>query len=406
MLKTFTCMALSGLMTTGLLATEKTVKKEAPKAESFKEAFTKGTFKTDLVLSYEHSDLEGGASRADALSLRVRPSFRTAEFAGVSAFVQGHANLNLVDQFSHGRDSGDSSHDVIADAEGARIHQAYLDFSLIPDTVVRIGRQEIIMGDARFVGNVGWRQNGQSFDAIKVTNKSVDKLTLTAFITNAVQDIHLEENDLEYFAGFDATYAASKKLNISTFAYALEDNSGTRDNYTLGARANGKVGIVKYDVSAAAQEDLAKGTGHNGQMFRSFLGLDTKPVNFGIGYEQYSGGFDTLFGTAHKFLGWSDQFLNTKDFADGLEDIYFQVGSKVAKTTLLARYHIFNSAEGSNGDYGSEVELLAKRKFQVTEKHAVTGILKAAFYQADSSNNTGKATNDEAVYWARLMYSF
>ena len=50
--------------------------------------------------------------------------------------------------------------------------------SSLPGTTVTLGRQRIVLDDHRFVGNVGWRQNEQTFDAIRVVNKSVPHLTL------------------------------------------------------------------------------------------------------------------------------------------------------------------------------------------------------------------------------------
>ncbi len=47
------------------------------------------------------------------------------------------------------------------------------------DTRFVLGRQRLLIGNQRFIGNSGWRQHEQTFDALSFTNTSVDKLSLT-----------------------------------------------------------------------------------------------------------------------------------------------------------------------------------------------------------------------------------
>ena len=384
MIKKLTSFACASLMAANIWAGEET------KASNFKEVFTKGKFKTDLVLAYEYADRQQDPrDSATGLNFKIRPSFQTAEFKGISAFIQAQTVVGLVDDFRVPNTSNrsDNGSDVIADPEGTRIHQAYFDLTMVPDTLIRIGRQEIILDDARFFGNVGWRLQGQSFDAVKVVNKSVDKLTLTAAYINEIQTIFLTDvadDQLDYIGILHANYNYSDALKVSTFAY-FNNPANEADSITYGLRAWGKADLIKYDFTLADQKDYDQGEDIDAQMFRSFIGLNTKPVNFGVGYELYTGNFNTLYGTAHKFLGWSDQFLNTSSYADGVQNYYAQVGAKIAGTTLLARYNYFDVAEGDADEYGNEIELLAKRKFKINDKHAVTALLKAAFFDSNET---------------------
>lgn len=54
-----------------------------------------------------------------------------------------------------------------------------MQYSGLPGTVAKIGRQVITVDNHRFVGHVGWRQNNQTFDAGLVKNTSIPGLTLT-----------------------------------------------------------------------------------------------------------------------------------------------------------------------------------------------------------------------------------
>ncbi|HAR65056.1 MAG TPA: hypothetical protein DCR55_02425 [Lentisphaeria bacterium] len=46
------------------------------------------------------------------------------------------------------------------------------------DTLVRVGRHEIILDDARLLGNIGWRNNAQSFDSVLLQYAGFEGYTL------------------------------------------------------------------------------------------------------------------------------------------------------------------------------------------------------------------------------------
>ena len=67
-------------------------------------------------------------------------------------------------------------------------HQVYLDWRPAEKLVVRGGLHEITLGNQRFVGNVGWRQNRQSFEGIRVDFTGLADTTLTyAWVSQARQ---------------------------------------------------------------------------------------------------------------------------------------------------------------------------------------------------------------------------
>src|SRR2546426_3144292 len=55
---------------------------------------------------------------------------------------------------------------------GVDLHQGYILLKnvLVSGLSVKAGRQEIIFGDHRLFGNFGWRQVGNSFDAVRLTH--------------------------------------------------------------------------------------------------------------------------------------------------------------------------------------------------------------------------------------------
>lgn len=375
-----------------------------------------GDIKLNMRLSYENSSLNNGNSPGKGLNLRTRISYRTPTVADTNLFIQLQDVSNFIEQYRFGGvKGGQRGRDVIADPDGARFHQLYIDNHSFENTLIRIGRQEIILDDARLVGNIGWRQQAQSFDGILVQNKSIKNLVLTAAFLKQINTIFNTTVDLDNFIIAHATYQIAKKHKISTFLYLLDFKNSTRDSKTYGTRLWGDFGLIDYDVTYAKQDDYAEGRGHDGQMINLFVGVDvTEKSNVGIGYSRLSGanagnrGFDTLVSTAHKFNGWADQFLATNGggVVNGLEDLYFQAKTKCGKTVFLARYHMFSATENNpgkhSGSYGNEFDFLIKRP--ITKY--LTGLLKYAYYNQTNNNGGTNPTADEQVFWARLELDF
>ncbi len=76
---------------------------------------------------------------------------------------------------------------VVADPTGAEINQAWVSYQ---DDIfaAKIGRQALVLNNARFIGNVGWRQNMQTFDAIQATATSAP-LKFTCAYLNQINRI-------------------------------------------------------------------------------------------------------------------------------------------------------------------------------------------------------------------------
>src|SRR5690606_19462585 len=83
------------------------------------------------------------------------------------------------DRYSQaGLNPGGAGRAVVADPEGTEINQAWLAYASDQITTT-FGRQRLVLDNARFVGDVGWRQNAQTFDAITLTSQAIEKVNLT-----------------------------------------------------------------------------------------------------------------------------------------------------------------------------------------------------------------------------------
>ena len=382
--------------------------------DSLLDALKNGKASLQLQFSFEYSDFDDAANldAAKGLTLRTRLGYRTGQWGNVQGFIQFHNVSQLLDDYRW-PGGGNSGYDVIADPDGSRIHQGYLDISFGEHSKLRAGRQEIIEDDARLIGNVGWRQNGQSFDGLKFTCLGLTDNTFSVSWITRINTIFLTHVNLDKLILLHDSYRVSDSVNVSGFGYLLDTESkapDSRDSATYGARLTAKPGIFSLDVSYAVQTDYADGENHGGDMI-TVIGL-VKAGNWklGGGTNIISGQdgndrpFDTLFSTAHKWNGWADQFLATNggNLINGLQDVFVQAGTTFSGVKFLAVAHWFNTTDTNtyDGRYGTELDFLFAKTFSKN----LSGLMKFAFFNADSAMDN--PTVDETVVWVRLNYHF
>ena len=210
--------------------------------------------------------------------------------------------------------------------------------------IAKVGRQELIYGDQRFVGVADWTNPGRTFDAVKLRYVG-ESFWVDAFAGNVVVPYagHFDEsNGHDLFSGI---YASSQRLlpwqesqvyfllrNADAHAVSAEamDVPGTpttaRDIYTLGFRFKslpGKLDGWDYSLEAAGQlgsiynSSLKKRLDQQAYAIFASAGYTWKNVwatpRLGIGYEGGSGDsnskdgksetFENLLGSIHSFYG-------------------------------------------------------------------------------------------------------
>ena len=271
----------------------------------------------------------------------------------------------------------------------AELNQAYLKYTGLSGTDLILGRQRIILDNARFVGNVGWRQNEQTFDAFRFDGKYGKDF----FITYAnIQKVLTITGGADYsnhnLINLGLDNLAGGKL--TAYAYLLDYDSKT-DTSTYGARYKGAASNFLYTFEYAIQGDYADNTSSFSApyMFGELGYKFGKTLKAFVAYEALGSddgivAFQTPLATKHAFNGWADKFLVTP--ATGLNDAYVKVVGKVSDVKLVGVYHDFTADEGS-ADYGTEIDLLAVKKFNKT----FTGLIKYSDYSADTfSQDTSK----------------
>jgi hypothetical protein len=362
----------------------------------------------DLRLRSESVDQAGMAEDADALTLRARLGFETGKAWDTALLAEGDV-LTPFSTHYNSTVNGKTAYPVVADAETYEINRLQLTNTSLADTTITLGRQRINLDDKRFVGNVGWRQNEQTYDGLRVVNKSVKNLTVDVTYLDQVNRVFGKDSLVGRYHGDNYLANVAYQLGIGKltgFAYLTDFDEAPRDSaQTLGMRFTGEKPVSKVKVawlvSWAQQTERANNPLNFSQDFYTAEVTGTfRQYSVGVGYEVMEGdgvrGFSTPLATLHKFDGWADKFLTTPP--NGLERRYVTLGYTKKGLGFLdtisanAVYHQFDSSRLSI-DYGSEVDLQVQAKYQ-----RFNLLLKYADYDAD------RFATDTKKYWVQLDY--
>jgi len=326
-------------------------------------------------------------------SLRTRLGFETAPLKGWLAMLEIENITALHDDDVNDTVNGEAAFPVVADPEDTEVNQVYLQWADGDHRRLRLGRQRLILDNARFIGNVGWRQNEQTFDAVTYTDglgQNRARLTL-AYVAN-VNRIFGENHPVPTNANLRSdTFLGNYRMtglpvgDLTLFAYFIDlDAQPAAAHRDLGLRLDGKreMGAMTWlwDLSYAQQDDYADGAAVIDADYLSAIGgVGVSDVTVKLGHEVLSGdgtyAFQTPLATLHGFNGWADRFLVTPP--GGIEDSFLQAVYGKGPLTLVGFYHDFSADTG--GDYGNELDLQLTYAF---DKHTDIGI-KYADYRED-----------------------
>lgn len=330
---------------------------------------------------------------AFANTLRLRLGYQTAVRNGFSGVLELEATTYLFDDPFNSTANGNIQYPVVADPNAYEINRAFVSYAPDANGKFNLGRQTVIIDNQRFFGNVGWRQNEQTFDALDLNYTFGNKLTLRYDYINRVQRVFGAQNprsDLErwdvnlnllhasYPLGPGALVGYAYFNENNTLPLTSQKNFGMR--YVAGKPNPDGVGWLAT-AEYAFQDSYADGADFIDADYL-FLegGLAWKGNTLKAGWEQLGGdgqyGFQTPYATLHAFNGWADRFLVTPK--DGLQDAYLSWNRKFGKLNATLVWHDFHSDSGSQ-HYGSEWD--ASLGWALDRQWTV--LAKLADYQAD-----------------------
>ncbi|MEM8548385.1 MAG: hypothetical protein AAGF46_09515 [Pseudomonadota bacterium] len=360
----------------------------------------------DTRVRYASVAQDNALEDADALTARLSAQGLWKPSGQWELLVDIEAIGDLAGDYNN-TTNGEGGYSVVPDPDGIELNRAQVAYKGIDSTVVTVGRQRIKLDNDRFIGNVGWRQNEQTYDSVLITNTSLPDTTIKAGYIHEVHRIFGDDNpngDWPMSSPIvNVNYAGWDNATIVVYGYFLSfDDLPLNSQRTIGVRFDrtSKVGEVgfKYGFELADQAPYRDGRNSNDARYRKLHAAATwQGVTFAVGQEFLSGdgtyGFATPLATAHAFNGWADLFLATP--ADGLDDRFISVGGKVAKFKTLLRYHTY-SADAGGRDYGTEIEGIATRKFS----NGINLGLKFASYASDGFG----VDTDKAWIFASYRY--
>lgn len=374
-------------------------------AATLTESITGGKASLDVRFRYEYVTQDNALKDANASTVRSRLGYATDPYYGAGAFLE-FENISIVgaEDYNSGT-NGKTGYAAVIDPKGTEVNQAYLSYAALPATLLKYGRQRIILDNQRFIGNIGWRQNEQTFDAFSAVNKSLPSTTLTYAHLSNVNRITGTDMDMSSDV-FNVNYSGWAPGSLSAYAYFLDYTAAAaQSTQTYGVRFSGgtKLGDdakVLYTAEYAAQSDYADNpANYDLNYLLGELGGTLRGVTAKLGYEVLEGNgtqsVQTSLATLHAFNGWADQFLTTP--AAGLEDAYLSVGGMLKGIDLLAVYHDYSPNKGS-GDYGTEWNFQLMKK--INKIYSVT--LKYAGYKA--GDLAGKVDTDK--FWVMAQAAF
>jgi len=346
-------------------------------------------------LRHEQVDNDAYNRHAYADTLRLRLGIHANIGYGWSYLIEGAGTASADNHYNSGA-NGQIRYPSITDPKGVELNQAWMGWQ--GDAFgLKAGRQEVVLDNQRWVGNVAWRQFEQTFDAVALQWKPLAHWTLRYDWLDRVNRI----------AGPDALNPLAQKRLLNThllnvawvkgsqqltgYAYLHKDkNVATASSASYGVRWTDKPapdGGFGWSVEGARQYDYANNPLH---FAHSYWLLEPSWTQWGVtgklGWEHLGGdgrtALQTPLATLHAFNGWDDQFTVTP--AKGLQDYYVtfngNFGSQgvARKLAWVVSYHDYRADRGG-AHYGDEWD--ASLAYPLIP--GLNALLKAADYRAD-----------------------
>lgn len=281
------------------------------------------------------------------------------------------SNLEAFIQLQDSRTWG-SEASTLSDSNNVDLHQAWFIYKNIGESKfsLKVGRQELVYGDERLIGAVGWHNVGRAFDGAKLVYKDGD-LQVDGFITTTVETFAAGEDSM--FAGIYATANETPLGTVDVYALVKSDDRNIYFSEIFAPAADLMINTFGVRIAGAIKDtpfsyggEFAFQTGDFGKDDHEayachlraayLLGTEAKikvngEFNFASGDDNPNDGkhesFDNLFPTNHgkygymDFIGWK----NIKNFKLGISAVPFE------GHTLAADYHLFYRANTNDNVY-------------------------------------------------------
>lgn len=427
------------------------------------EAITMGKPMTNFRLRYENVDQDGidastgkNLNQANAWTLRSLIGWQTKPLNNFSVTAQLINVTQLNNSFYDGTNNlfGSSvatptnmkQYPLVVDPDYTGVNQFFIEWTGLPNTNVRLGRQSVKLDNVRFIGNVEFRQIMQVFDGIAIENKSIPNIEFYAAHFEGLRRItsqYLSDGNVD-IAHATWKYSPSESLTgygyfqnmplnglnaYNNDAHTSHGGTGFDDNSskTLGLRADGSHKVnqdwkILYTAEYAKQDDYRGGDSRiDAHYWRLGAGAGLGNWSVRLDRELLSSndslyGFQTPLGTGHLFQGLGDLFLLTPK--QGIEDTFLTLNGKAYDVQLSAEYHWLDSDKNfktgvnttnfTGNQYGKELDLIAAYNYDKNwgGKLEYFSFTEDDCYGGACTNANASRKRDTDKFMATVMYTF
>lgn len=408
--------------------------------DEIKDALTGGTPNVYIRVRYEDVKAQNFDKQARAGTMRLALGYETKPLAGFSLLAQYQGVYALGNDLYNSTLNGVTDRPVVSDhTTDVELHQAAIRYKApaVDGLGLLIGRQEIVQGNQRFIGNVSWRQDWQAFDAGTIGYKPKEGALAGVDATYSYMTVvHRVLPDSSATGAIEmnghaarVAYAAKPWFQPSVYSYLIDFKPtpvqtafASQSTSTYGGRVEGKVAVndalaVVYTAEYAKQRDRGDNpveidvSYRLGEIGMAWSGLTAKAGQENLGGNRSTPGdkFTTPLATLHAFNGWADMFLSTPNA--GLKDNYLSLAGPIpgaGPLKLSAAVHQFKAEDGGE-NFGREFDISLECPIKAFDPKLVVGA-KAAIYKAGDNPGVtiaGSAMNvDTSKWWIYSQYSF
>jgi hypothetical protein len=371
-----------------------------------------GDIMVDTRLRYE-SVSQDGLADADALTLRARLGYETPVWRGFRGLGEIEGVAQLSDEFND-TVNGATQYAVIPDPEAFELNRLQVSWSGAEGRRAVLGRQRIVLNNARFVGNVGFRQNEQTFDALRLDARPFEHAALTYIYIDNVRRIFGDDSPQGEWESDSHVIEADVDLpwgraNVYALLLDFRNDAPAQSGQTYGVRWSNEWGVGAFrprlTLEAAAQNEYGSSSADFDLGYQhAELAVRRDQWTVAVAGERLEGdgarGFTTPLATLHAFQGWADVFLTTP--VDGVSDLNASLSYSTQPwrggqpVTFTLRTHDFTD-DGGGVDFGSELD--ASVRFGLSEH--VSFEAKAASFEGEDPRFA-----DRTKLWFAIEYRY
>ncbi len=425
---------------------------------TFMDAVKTGKNMTSFRLRYEHVEQDGNQPApnatkplqdADALTLRSLIGWQTAPYKNFSFALQFINVAKLNDDFNDStfghvttpatNEPGKGAYAKVIDPDETNINQAYIDWTGIKNTRVRLGRQQTNLDNVRIIGDIGFRQVMQVFDGASIMSKYIPDTDIFVAHFESVNQINTRHRTDGALEIINAKYYITPTESVTGYAYlssfddlgfgngwfgagTLNNNgkpnaTANQSNKVFGARLDGIHPFnpnlrAVYTAEYAKQSDYSGGDSRIDAHYYKIgggVGIDFLTIRLDQELLSSNNGlyaFQTPFGTNHLFQGWVDKFLATP--RHGIRDTFATATYRWDDLLFFADYHVYHSDEdftistGGTGDkYGTEWNVAVTYNYSKN----IMGKVEYGDFSEDDQYSPGRI-RDTSKFWLTAMYTF